>query len=387
MSRPRVLHVITRLDRGGSAENTLLCAAHLRAYETVVAVGPTQGERSPTEALARQQGVEFVEVPQLVRPLRPVADLRALWQLWRLMRRGRYDLVHTHTSKAGLLGRVAAYLARVPCRVHTAHGHVFYGYHGPALSRLFVWLERWAAWITHRLIALTPAERADQLRFGVGSPAKFSVIHSGVDFAPFLRPPADREVTRRVLGLGLDGVVVGTLGRLTPIKGQADLLRAFALVRPQVPEAWLLVVGDGEEGLGLAALARELGVAGRVVFAGWREEVPDLLRAMDLFVLPSLNEGMGKALVEAMFVGLPVVATRVGGVPDLVGEGRSGLLVAPGQPEALAAAILELAADPRRRRDLGARAAQVAREYSVESMIEKLDRLYQSLLKESKRCG
>ncbi|MCC7261240.1 MAG: glycosyltransferase family 4 protein [Candidatus Latescibacteria bacterium] len=383
MSRPRVLHVITRLDRGGSAENTLLCAAHMTGYDTVVAVGPTQGERSPTEALARQRGVEFVEVPHLVRPIRPLADLRALWELWRLMRRGRFDLVHTHTSKAGLLGRVAAVLARVPRRVHTAHGHVFYGYHGPALSRLFVWLERWAAWFTDRLVALTPAEEHDQLRFGVGSAAKFAVIHSGVDFAPFARPAADREVTRRVLGLALDGLVIGTLGRLTPIKGQADLVRAFAQVRPQVPEAWLLLVGDGEEGPGLAALVRELGVADRVVFAGWREEVPDLLRAMDIFVLPSLNEGMGKALVEAMYVGLPVVASRVGGVPDLIEAGRAGLLVPPGQPAALAAALLGLAADPHRRRELGARAAQVARAYSVESMIEKLDGLYQSLLKES----
>jgi glycosyltransferase involved in cell wall biosynthesis len=376
------LHVITRLDRGGSAENTLLCAARMEGFAASVAVGPTQGERSPTEALARQRGVEFIEVPHLVRPIRPLQDLRALWALWRLMRRGSFDLVHTHTSKAGLLGRVAARLAGVPRLVHTAHGHVFYGYYGPALSRLFVLLERWASRFTHRLIALTSAEAADQLRFGVAPAEKFAVVHSGVDFAPFHQPGPDRPAMRAALGLDPAGLVIGTLGRLTPIKGQADLVLAFAQVRKEVEAAWLLLVGDGEEREALQRLARRLGVGKRVVFAGWREEVPAVLRAMDIFAFPSLNEGMGKALVEAMYAGLPVVATRVGGVPELIGEGAAGLLVPPGQPGPLAAALLELAGDEERRRRLGAAAARKAGEYSVESMIEKLAALYWAVLEE-----
>jgi glycosyltransferase involved in cell wall biosynthesis len=378
-----VLHVITRLDRGGSAENTLLSAAHMRGFAAVVAVGPTQGERSPTEALARERGVEFVEVPHLVRPISPLQDLRALWELWSLMRRRRFALVHTHTSKAGLLGRVAAYLAGVPRLVHTAHGHVFYGYYGPALSQLFVWLERWAAGFTDQLIALTSAEEADQLHFGVAPVAKFVVIHSGVDFAPFHRPGPDRLAVRQALGIPAGGLVIGTLGRLTAIKGQADLVQAFAQVRRQVEEAWLLLVGEGEEGAVLRALARQLGVEERVVFAGWRGEVPAALRAMDIFAFPSLNEGMGKALVEAMYAGLPVVATRVGGVPELIGEGTEGLLVPPREPAMLAAALLELAGDEGRRRVLGEAAAHKAQRYSVESMIEKLEALYWSVLEES----
>lgn len=384
MKGPRVLHAITRLDRGGSAENTLLCAAHMEGYATVVAVGPTQGARSPTEGLARERGVEFVEVPHLVRAIRPLQDLRALWELWRLMRRGNFALVHTHTSKAGLLGRVAARLAGVPRLVHTAHGHVFYGYYGPALSRLFVWLERWAASFTDRLIALTSAEEADQLHFRVAPAAKFAVIHSGVDFAPFHRPGPDRQAMRVALGIDPEGLVIGTLGRLTPIKGQVDLVRAFALVDKEVAGAWLLLVGDGEEREALVGLARGLGVGDRVIFAGWREEVPAVLRAMDIFAFPSLNEGMGKALVEAMYAGLPVVATRVGGVPELIGEGTEGLLVPPSQPAALAAALLGLALDAGRRQRMGAAAAVRAGEYSVEKMIEKLEALYGSLLEENK---
>jgi glycosyltransferase involved in cell wall biosynthesis len=382
LTAPRVLHVITRLDRGGSAENTLLCAAGVEGFAAVVAVGPAQGEGSPTEARARERGVEFVAVPHLVRPIRPWRDLLALWELWRLMRRGRFALVHTHTSKAGLLGRVAARLAGVPRLVHTAHGHVFYGYYGPALSRLFVWLERWAARFTDRLIALTEAEMADQLRFGVGPAAKFAIIHSGVDFTPFHLPGPERRQVRAELGIDPDGLVIGTLGRLTPVKGQSHLLAAFAQVRRQVEGAWLLLVGDGEEAAALRALARRLGVGERAVFAGWRTDVPALLRAMDIFAFPSLNEGMGKALVEAMYAGLPVVATRVGGIPELVRHGAEGLLVAPGRPAELAAALLELAGDEGRRRALGEAAALRARGYSAERMIAKLGALYRSLLKE-----
>ncbi len=384
LNRPRVLHVITRLDRGGSAENTLLSAARMEAYAATVAVGLTQGEHSPTEALARERGVEFVAVPHLVRPIRPLQDLRALWELWRLMRQRRFDLVHTHTSKAGLLGRVAACLAGVPRLVHTAHGHVFYGYYGPVRSRLFVWLERWAAGFTDRLIALTSAEEADQLRFGVAPAAKFAVIHSGVDFAPFHRQGSGRQEVRAGLGIDPEGLVIGTLGRLTAVKGQADLVRAFALVRRQVEAAWLLLVGDGEEREALEDLARRLGVRDRVVFAGWRDEVPAVLRAMDIFAFPSLNEGMGKALVEAMYAGLPVVATRVGGVPELIHEGLDGLLVPPSQPAELAAALLRLVLDAPQRQVMGRAAAQHAGEYSVEKMIEKLAALYGVLLEESK---
>ncbi len=380
----RVLHVITRLDRGGSAENTLLTVAGTdpNRYATTLAVGPTQGPRSRTEERARQRGVRFVEVRHLVRPIRPLRDLWALQALWRLMRRERFHIVHTHTSKAGLLGRMAARLARTPIVVHTPHGHVFYGYYGTRLTRLFVWLERWAAHWTDRIVALTAQDAEEHVDFGIGPADQFAVIHSGVDFGPFDVPGCGREQTRRLLGLDAQGVVIGTLGRLTAIKGQADLVRAFAIVYRQVSDAWLLLVGDGEERDDLASLAGDLGVVDRVVFAGWRDDIAAVLRAMDIFALSSLNEGMGKALVEAMYVGLPSVATAVGGIPELIEHGREGLLVPAQQPDQLATAMIELAADDEMRCRLGEAAAQRARSYSVESMLEKIEALYDSLLEE-----
>ena len=384
--RKRVLHVITRLDRGGSAENTLLTVAgsDQSRFAITLAHGLTQGRRSDTEERAKSRGVDFIKIIPLVRDIVPPKDVLALFSLQRLMRKGGFQIVHTHTSKGGLLGRIAAYLAGVPIVVHTPHGHVFYGYYGAILSRVFIWLERWAARFTDRIIVLTAADAEDHVRFGIAAPEKFSVIHSGIDFSPFEKAGRQCRETRLALGLDPNGLVVGTLGRLTAIKGQDDLLRAFVRLQKQLENVWLLLVGDGEERGNLEHLAERLGVAERVVFAGWRDDIQALLRTMDIFAFPSLNEGMGKALVEAMYVGLPSVATAVGGVPELIEHGVEGLLVPARHPEKLASALEELARDEEKRQTFGAAARQRAQAYSVESMIEKIEVLYDSLLEEKK---
>lgn len=382
-ARLRVLHIITRLDRGGSAENTLLTVAGLdpERFDVTLAVGPTAGERSPTETVARDRGVRFVDIEHLVRPPHPLRDILALRQLRRLLAEG-FDIVHTHTSKAGVLGRLAAHRAGTQAVVHTPHGHVFYGYHGTVVTGLFVLIERRAARWCHRLIALTSADRDDHLRFGVGSPPQWEVIHSGVDFDRLdgaRRPGAD---VRRALGIDEEAFVVGTLGRLTAVKGQIHLVHAFARLCRLLPHAWLLLIGDGEERESLQAASRQVGMADRIVFAGWRHDVRDVVGALDAFALPSLNEGMGKALVEAMYLGLPVVATRVGGVPELVADGGDGLLVPAADPEALAQALLRLAGDGELRSRLGANASVRAREYSSERMVERIASLYEVLARE-----
>jgi glycosyltransferase involved in cell wall biosynthesis len=378
----RVLHVITRLDRGGSAENTLLtvAGANRARFAVELATGPTQGPRSPTEARALQAGVKIIDIPHLVRAIRPFSDARALWQLYRAMRSGHYDIVHTHTSKAGLLGRLAARLARVPLVIHTPHGHVFYGYYGPFISGVFVRLERWAAAFFDCIIALTEKGAEDHIELGVAAREKFVVIHSGIEFPACQVLGIGRERLRAEWGIGADAFVIGTLGRLTAIKGQSDLIEAFALLRADIDQAYLLLIGDGEEREALGALADKLGVGARVVFAGWRTDIYAALAAMDLFALPSINEGMGKALVEAMYAGLPCVATRVGGVPELLRDGEEGFVVAAAAPQELAAALLKLARDGDLRVRCGAAGHERAAGYSAEAMIEKIETLYEELI-------
>jgi len=376
----RVLHVITRLDRGGSAENVLLtlAGADRARFEVALASGPTRGPRSPTEARARQVAVEFFDVPSLVRAIRPFGDLRALWQLWRLMRRGHYDIVHTHTSKAGLLGRLAARLAGVPRVVHTPHGHVFYGYYGPLLSRTFVWAERWAAAWCQRIITLTEKGMQDHIEFERQAQSYRDRVLPDAVRRRIVVEAGARDFWFRYAGL--DGLVIGRLGRLTAIKGQADLLRAFALLSEQRVDLWLLLVGDGEERQALVELACELGITKQVCFAGWRQDIYTALAAMDIFALPSINEGMGKALVEAMYAGLPCVATRVGGVPELLREGCEGFIVEASAPRELAAALLKLACDGQLRQRCGEAGQKRASAYGVGEMVHKIEALYGELM-------
>ncbi len=374
--RWRILHIITRLDRGGSAENTLLTVAHLdhEQYDITLAVGPSEGEMSPTLDLARARGVSVVIQPHLIRSPSPWRDPLALIGLWRLCR--GFDLVHTHTSKAGILGRLAAYVAGVPHVVHTPHGHVFYGYYSALVTRCFVFLERLAARWCERIVALTEADMTDHLAFNVAPASQFIVIHSGVDLQALEQSQKSTKQLREEFGVPADAFVVGTLGRLTKIKGQDDLLRALAELEP----LWLLLVGDGEEEANLRRLAHDLGVSGRVVFAGWRQDTGDVLRCMDLFAFPSINEGMGKALVEAMYLRRPVVATSVGGVPHLLEHERHGLLVPARSVEQLTQAIRRLADDPCLALSLADAAYERATAFGVDAMIRKIDEMYQEIL-------
>ncbi len=382
--RVRVLHLITRLDRGGSAENTVFTAFGLdrRRFEVTLAAGRTV---SPTPGLSRfgmEKGRDWIEVPQLVRDIRPFVDLWALIKLYVLIRRGRFHIVHTHSSKAGILGRLAARMAGVPVVVHTPHGHVFYGYYGPVLSRLFVVLEKLLAPLTDRIVTLTERGKREHVEFGVAGPEKFVVVHSGVELGPFLGVRADPEEIKRNLGIAPGDRVVGSLGRLVPIKGHRYLIEAAGLVLRKRPNVTFLLVGDGPLRRELEVLTEGLGIGHKVVFAGHREDEPEVLSAMDIFVLPSLNEGMGRVLVEAMAEGKPVVATDVGGVADVVEDRRTGILVPPRDPEALAEAILELLDDPEKARRFGEAGRERASLFSVERMVEEIEELYEDLLRE-----
>ncbi len=369
---PRVLHVITRLVVGGAQENTLLTVRGLRAlgYEVELAVG---SETGPEGSLAIPEGVVAHRIPTLVREIRPLSDLRALWSLCRLMRRG-YHVVHTHTSKAGVLGRVAARWAKVPLVVHTPHGHVYHGYGGRLRSRFFVWVERALARWTDALVALTQSEKREHLREGVGRLEQWAVIPSGVEMEGYQRQSALR---RQDVGLPEDGFVVGCVARLVPVKGVEDAIEATAQLRSLSPPVHLVLVGDGPQRPALERLVTALRLQDRVHVLGLRRDVPDLLPLFDVVVLPSRNEGMGRVIVEAQAAGVPVVAARVGGIPDLVVEGITGILVPPADPGALADAIRSLAEDRGAWARMKAAArTHVARDLSADAMVRSVDALY-----------
>jgi len=388
----KIFHIITRLDQGGSAQNTLLTCLGLHHKYDLVLVHGTSRESEMTDLEqqrvkmqvreAREGGVKVIEVPFLVRRIDPVFDLLAFLLILRLIVRERPSIVHTHTSKAGVLGRLAAKMAGAPLTVHTPHGHVFYGHFSPIVSRIFLVIERILAHITDCTVALTEGEKQDYIKFGVSQAKSTVTIHSGVNVELFREPKGDIEWIKRSLGIGKKELVVGSVGWLLPVKGPLNLLKAMERVWQTYPDTRLLFVGKGELEGSLKKEALGMGFSDRVSFLGWRDDIPEIMHLIDIFVLPSLNEGMGRVLVEAMAAGRPVVASNVGGIPGLISHEENGLLLPPGNIEALAEGIELLLSDEAKRKRLGENGKKDVDKYGLEPMLSKIDLLYSHLLGE-----
>lgn len=374
----KILHVITRLDMGGSALALLLIAAlqRRRGHEVAVAHGPTDMHQD-ADFLGRA-GVTVHYIPSLLREISPTKDIRTLFAVWTLTRKTRPDIVHTHTSKAGFVGRLGARLAGCGAVVHSPHGHVFSGYFSPAASLMFVMLERIAAHFCDRILPLTEMEAGEYLRRGVAPREKLIPVPMGVRLDGFKSPARGRHEVRRELGIPDDAPVVGWVGRLDPVKDCGTFVESFGRVSEGVPGVWYLVVGDGTEAGAVRERADALG-GGRIVMAGRRDDVAEMVGAMDVFALTSLNEGLGMVIVEAMAAGVPVVATDVGGVPEVV-DG-AGMLVPPSDPDALGSALVGLLDDGGLRERLAAKGRARAERYSIEATEAALETVYEDVIK------
>ena len=379
----RVHRVIARMNVGGPALHVTHLARALepRCRTTVLVGAPGPGERDMTDH-ARSRGVDVHVVPSLGPELKPGDDLQALRALVRVFRRDRPHIVHTHTAKAGALARVAAAMARVPVRIHTFHGHVLGGhYFSPSRTRFYRELERQLARITQRIVVLSAAQR-DELsdELGVASPGAFRVIPLGLDLTRFRRiDSSNRGRAKEALGLPSHCVLMGAIGRLVPIKRHDLLLRAFARIAREDNRDWrLCVAGGGPEKERLQALASRLSIDDRVSWLGWQRDVSSLLGATDVLVQSSDDEGTPVSVIEALAAGVPVAATRVGGLEDMTRGIRGVRLAGRGDPEALAAAVRELVKDgmcvPDQDRD-----AFVGR-YSVHRLADEMWDLYRSEL-------
>jgi glycosyltransferase involved in cell wall biosynthesis len=391
--RTKILRVIARLNMGGPALHVAYLTAGLRerGYDTTLVAGALARGEDSMAFVAEGLGVDVVSIPELGREISPFRDLLATIRLAALIRRERPQILHTHTAKAGTVGRVAALLAgrrRPPIVVHTFHGHVLRGYFGSLRSRFFRLLERWLARHTTALIAVSPQVRDDLVALGVASPEKFTVVRLGIELDERVGAEANgREETRRYLGIPPERFAVGWVGRMTAVKRTEDVLDGFRRLRARGVDATLCLVGDGPDREGLERLAHELGIIKDTLFLGYQEDVGPLYAAFDALVLPSGNEGTPVSVIEALAAGTPVVATRVGGVPDVVRHGEDGFLVEPGESEAFADRLVQLARDPALRERLGAAGrARVLPRYAVERLVDDIDRLYRSLLMGSKRA-
>jgi glycosyltransferase involved in cell wall biosynthesis len=385
--RIKVLRVIARLNVGGPALHVAYLSAGLanRGYDTTLVAGSlARGEESMAGA-SEQRGVKIVALDELHREIAPLNDLRAMVRLARLIRRERPDILHTHTAKAGAVGRVAALLsgsARPAIIVHTFHGHVLRGYFNPLTAFGFRILERWLATFTTALIAVSPEVRDDLVRLGVAPAKKFAIVRLGIQLNERIGADAGaRAETRRVLGVSQAAFVVGWVGRMTAVKRTDDVLRAFKGLLDRGVDAYLCLVGDGPDRGHLERYAHELGIVRRCLFLGYQNEVGRFYQAIDVLLLPSTNEGTPVSVIEALAAERPAVATRVGGIPDVIRTGIDGFLVDVGDADALAEQLAVLARDPAGRAKMGAAGrANVLERYAVERLVDDVDRLYRSLL-------
>jgi glycosyltransferase involved in cell wall biosynthesis len=338
----------------------------------------------------RNAGLVVVQIDTLQRELRPLSDLVSLFRLITFFRQWKPDIVETHTAKAGTLGRLAALFAGVPVRLHVFHGHIFEGFFPPRKARIFLEIERVLARITTRIIALGEHQRSDLLSRGIGKNRQVLSIPLGFNLDRFSSIPVESELIgtgplRRELGVeNVEKAVtpiIGMIARLVPTKAHEVFLEAAELILHTIPGAQFVIVGDGECRKKLEETARTHPSGKRMHFLGWRTDTPELYAEIDLIMHTSDSEGMPVAIIEALASGIPVVATAVGGVPDLIQDGTNGHLVPPRNPQAIANAVLSILSDPSKWAQMRSAARKsVTPRHTVETLTGNMTRLYKSLV-------
>jgi glycosyltransferase involved in cell wall biosynthesis len=388
----KIVHVITRLIIGGAQENTLLTVDDLHHHygdDVTLITGPAEGPEGDLFDRAMERSLKVELMPNLVRAIRPITDLAAYHKLRSAFRRLRPDVVHTHSSKAGILGRAAAWHEGVPAIVHTIHGMPFGTFESPLRNALYRSLERWAARRCHAIVSVCDAMTSQALAAGVGRPMQFSTVYSGMDADAFLNPPRSREAVRRELGLKDDEVAFATVARLFELKGHDDIIAAAPAVLRANPKARFVWIGDGILRERLIADLQRLRIRDHFVLTGLvpPDRIPELLSAVDAVIHTSLREGLARVLPQALLVGRPVISYDVDGAREVVLP-ETGVLLPPRDLEGLSAAVIRLAADASLRERLGREGRRrFADQFRHETMTRNLRSLYERLLEQPHSRG
>jgi glycosyltransferase involved in cell wall biosynthesis len=380
------MHISTRLILGGSQENTVLsCEGQAERGNAVSLVfGPIYGpEGSLLERVQTHGGIEAIETPRLVRQVAPLTDLGCYRDLKKLIAAWKPDVVHTHSSKAGILGRLAAWKLRVPCVMHTIHGLAFHPYQSKLKNAMYIASERVAAKRCHIIGCVAEAMRDQALAAGIGRPAQYEVVYSGMEVERYTNPAWSREDVRAELGLGDDDFVLGTVARLAELKGHDDLIDALGGVMSEHPHLKLLWVGDGWWRDRLLGRVESMGLSDRVVTTGLvpSDEIPKYLQAMDALAHPSYREGLPRTVTQSLLSGTPAIAYDVDGTREVCIDGETGRLVPPGDRDGLREAVVWMMEHPSDREEMGRRGRALCEQrFAAGRMVEHLEALYEKQL-------
>lgn len=380
----RICHVITRLIIGGAQENTILTCEGLRSrgHDVLLLAGPETGPEGSLWERARAGGYEARVVDSLRRAVRPARDFRALGDLRRAFRDWRPDVVHTHSSKAGILGRLAAEQANAPTIVHTIHGMSFNRTQPATTRALYHRLERWCGGKTHGIIGVADAMIAQAREAGIVRDAATATIYSGMEVEQFDPDAIDRDATRRAWGAGPGDFVIGTVARLFANKGYEQLLASMRDIVAAVPNARFVWIGDGASRAEYLAAVEQLGLSDRLHLTGLvpPSDVPQLVAGMDVLVHLSQWEGLPRAVVQALLMRVPAVTWNTDGAPEVVRTDETGVVVSLNDTRQLVAAIARLAGDPALRQRMGAQGrAAVLERFDYRVMVERIEAFYARL--------
>lgn len=379
-SKIKVVQVITRMDWGGAPDIVRILCALLSPdkFDVWLIIGETKHPSAKTADFLEKFREKTIVIPQLKRDIEPLNDFLTFVKLCHIFQFHKFDVVHTHTAKAGFLGRIAAKLSGVKSVFHTPHGNNFYGYFSPLASKIVVLLEKFADNFTDTTIVLTELEKKELMKYGVSRNEKITAVKSGLEFDTYQKMQVDVLKKKKELGIE-DGSqnIVAMIGRLEPVKGPEYFIEAAKLVSEKYPQVKFLMVGDGSLREKLEVQLRQLKVYDKFIFLGWREDIPEILSVIDILVVPSLNEAVGRILLEAGYYGVPVIASCVGGIPEVVKDGVTGILVPSGNGAVLTQGLLSLLNDKAKRASMG----KVAREwvrvnFSAEIMVRQISELY-----------
>ena len=377
----KTLHIITESwILGGAQRNTLITIQGLKrkGYTVELACGPG----GPMVDAALDSEIPVTIVNSMVREIAPILDLRCLIENYKFLKRNRFDFVHTHSTKGGIIVRFAAKLAGVPIIVHTIHGTPFQWGFSWALNKTAILLEKIVALFSDKLIAVANLVKQEFLDVNICPGEKIETIYSGIDFSAF-DVSVDVEAKKKELGIRPDEQIVGTVGHLVERKGHIYLIEAAQQILEKTPNVRFIIAGEGPYRQEIEKKIVECKLSDKVMLLGNRDDVPELLSIMDIYVQPSLAEGLGRSMTEALYMKRPVIATAVNAVPELIEHEKTGLLIPPKEPQAIADAIQDLLSHPEKRKRLGENAhRKVFPEFSANLMVNRIENLYLRLLAE-----
>ncbi|MDQ7026629.1 MAG: glycosyltransferase family 4 protein [Anaerolineae bacterium] len=376
----RVMRIITHLHISGPALQAVLLTNRLNqlGYDGLLVAGKSLGEDDNMVDIAANYGVETIELQHLDRTVNPLTAWRGFWQLYRLIKEKKPHIVHTHTTTAGFLGRLAARMAGVPVVVHTMHVHPFRGYYNRFRTQVFIFVERWGAYLSDSIITLSEGLRKELSQtYHITSRNRITVLPIGFDLQAFADSKRHQGDFRQTWDILADAPLVGIIGRLLPVKNHSLFLQAAKHIHAQNPSIRFVIVGDGDDRLSLEQQSRAMGLSDVVTFTGWQRQMDAIYRDLDVLVISSLNEGTPVPIIEALAANCPVVATDVGGIAELLDGGKWGKLVPSGHVEALCRAILDTLEQPPDTREAQ---ETMLRRYSIDRLAQDIDSLYRGLL-------